>query len=963
MYKNYTIVKEKYIPMIRSKALILKHDKTGANIELFINDDKHYACSISFRCPTIDSSGVKHIIEHSALCGSRKYPIKEPFLELKKTSAYTYLNAITTGNSIEFPFSSANMKDFRNIMDIYLDAAFYPNFLTNKNIFLREGWRYEYDEEKDALSYNGIVYNEMLGSFSDSNLVLDYNVDQKVFYNNYRRFTSGGFPDDIVKLSYEDFITYYNKYIHPSNCYIGIYGNVDYEEILEYLDKEYLSKYDKIEIEDEKDVFDTKKELIEYTVDFPIDPEETEEDMGCVGYRMILPLVEDVYHQRNIKHIMHLITSDRLNTLSSELNSAGICKGLSYDLSFDKGLSYVTFYADRANLDRKYDFLEAIDNAIKKIHENGVDRKTMEGFINPLEITARKFGGDNIGLASIDNSFSYWLRGDDPFIGLDIDEIIKEERKCLEGDYLEQLIEKYFLNCTGKILVTCIPSKSYQQEHAKKNEEALINFKNSLTKEELLKIIDEEKAFIDYEKKEDNPVDIEKIPHLTRNDIVYDGFKPRNIEKVVNGIKVIGHDYFTNEVVRVVFRFNVNKYSATDLQYLKLLKNLILRTGTKNYSHIELRKEMSIYLGSFYPFIYLIRANDDYYRFFEIDISSLTRNIDYLFSILKEVLFNVIFTDKERIKYLIERHQRSYKDSLIEDEANFAYDRVASSADADCYAMEMLRGISYYNFLTEVVDDIDVKLDDICSKLDRLYHEIFRKDTLIISVLGDSNSLVNIDKKISELGDLLEETFDKDNEFEFVPQRINEGFYGLTDVNTCAQLSIIPNFNSELWAYSLIICNIINNEYLWNKVRILGGAYGCSIYITRYGQIILSSYRDSNIEETYKVYDEIPEFLNNYHPTEEEFDRVIIGVMGNQNAPSTPEDDASSSFEFWLFGSTYEKSKRLKKLIMEAKFEDIKKIFPIIIDALKKRVVCAIGSEDKIKASKVLFDEIKNIAN
>ena len=229
MYKNYTIIKEKYIPMIRSKALILKHDKTGANIEIFINEDKHYACNIYFRCPTINSTGVKHIIEHSALCGSRKYPIKEPFLELKKTSAYTYLNALTSYGGIEFPFSSANLKDFRNIMDIYLDGAFNPNFLNNKNIFLREGWRYEYDEKTDSLSYNGVVYNEMLGSFSDSAKTQDYNIDQAVFKNSNLRYNAGGFPDDIVKLSYEDFLDYYNKYIHPSNSYIGIYGNLDYD--------------------------------------------------------------------------------------------------------------------------------------------------------------------------------------------------------------------------------------------------------------------------------------------------------------------------------------------------------------------------------------------------------------------------------------------------------------------------------------------------------------------------------------------------------------------------------------------------------------------------------------------------------------------------------------------------------------------------------------------------------------
>ena len=490
--KNYELVQQKTLNDLQSEGYLLRHIKSGARVLLMENSDENKVFSIGFRTPPEDSTGVPHILEHSVLCGSKNFPVKDPFVELVKGSLNTFLNAMTYPDKTVYPVASCNDKDFQNLMHVYMDAVFYPNIYQHDEIFRQEGWSYNLESEEDALTYNGVVYNEMKGAFSSPEGVLDRVILNTLFPDNTYANESGGDPDVIPELTYEQFLDFHRKYYHPSNSYIYLYGDMDMEEKLNWLDEMYLSKFDTLEIHSEicmQKSFDAVKEV---EMNYSISSNESEEDNTYLSYNKVIGTSLD----RELYQAFQILDYALLSAPGAPLKKALVDAGIGKDImgSYDNGIYQPIFsiVAKNANPEQKGAFVSLIEDTLSDIVKNGMDTKALEAGINYHEFRYREadFGNYPKGLMYGLQMFDSWLYDDEkPFLHVEAIETFDFLKEQVGNGYFEQLIQKYLLDNTHGAIVVVKPEKGRTARLDKELEEKLQNYKNSLSKEEVQELV------------------------------------------------------------------------------------------------------------------------------------------------------------------------------------------------------------------------------------------------------------------------------------------------------------------------------------------------------------------------------------------------------------------------------------------------------------------------------------------
>lgn len=946
---SYTKISEKFIEDINSLVSVYSHDKTKARIMTIKNDDPNKVFSIAFRTPAINNCGLTHILEHSVLCGSKKYPLKDPFVELLKGSMNTFLNAMTFPDKTMYPCASMNDKDYRNLMSVYLDAVFYPNVCQNKYIFKQEGWHYEMKDKESPLTINGVVYNEMKGAYSDPLSVISRYIMHSLYKDNSYTYESGGDPKEIPNLSYEDFTKFYHDYYSPSNSYIFLYGNSNMEDDMKFIEDEYLNNFSYNNFDTTiKDSLNNEMVYEEYYYN-----SDSDDDLPFYSYNVSTSDFKNFKDNIALTVVVDVLFNVRGAKIQERLLKEGIAKNI--DASFDTELKQPIFsvVCSEANPDKKERFKEILEEEFQNV---SLDYDRIIAQLKYLEFKIReaKNGSYPRGLLYEMNALESWLYDDNmPFESLESLKYIKE-LLCENEDYYNNLVKKYIVLNPHKSFVSLLPKKGLLDEEERELENKLKAYKASLTDSEIDNIINDFKELQRYQNEKDSEEVIKTLPHLTIEDL---DVEPQffNIEKISN-IEFEGYysNYFTNKIVYSDYHFDITDFAVSDLQYIKLLTNILCSVSTKYNTYSELDKLIKLHSGGCgFSTNLIIKDNGCYKLFLDLSISSLDNEYEYNQNLMKEVMFDSVF-DKERVYQLLNIFKSNLQN--VSDIGHLvAYKRASSYLNEASYISEMISGISYSDFISDLVLNFDDIYESLTIKFKELINKIFVKKRFSFNMTSDIICRDNVVDSVSKFYNNLEEGFVKEKE-KIEIKRLNEAILTPYDANYMARCGIME---TEYSGSLKVLEKAISLDYLWQKVRVLGGAYGCMIKISRDKTINLVSYRDPNSIRTDNVYKDLYKFVLELNPSEDDLLKYKIGCMGYSDLHA--QSKGRIAFQTLISGIGYEDLKKIRLDIINTTKEDLNKYSNIIKKALDDSVICGLVSKKGLEESSELYSNIRNL--
>ncbi len=964
---SYELVKEQQLNDINSKGYLLRHKKSGARIALISNDDDNKVFYIGFKTPPTDETGVPHIIEHSVLCGSEKFPLKDPFVELVKGSLNTFLNAMTYPEKTIYPIASCNEQDFKNLMDVYMDSVLHPNILKYEEIFKQEGWHYELEDMDAPITINGVVYNEMKGAYSSADEMLQTTIYKSLFPDNTYGKDSGGNPAYIPELTYEKFLEFYKRYYHPANSYIFLYGDCDMQERLEWLDKEYLSAYDEIEVTSQVEKQGAFAEVKDITGKYPIGSEESEEYNTYLAYSKV---VCDI-HDKTLRQAFAVLDYVLISAPGAPVRQALIDAGIGQDVygSFDDGTLQPVFHvcAKNANISDKARFVEIIESTLKDIVAEGINKTSVLAAINSSEFRFREadFGSYPKGLLYGIECLDTWLFDDNAtFEAMEMLDVFAFLKEQVETDYYEGLIQKYLLDNTHGAIVALEPEKGLNTKVEAELETKLADYKAGLSVEELEKIIEDTKRLEEYQEEKVSEQAMQTLPMLERKDMRKHVLPFSNIEEHIGDIQVIRHDVFTNGIDYISFLFDAGDVVAEDLPYLGLLRSVLAFVDTESYSFSELNDVINIHSGGISSGLTVYADSKEqgvYHSRYEFRIKMLEDKVQDSLNILKEIILTSKIEDVKRLTEIIVQTKSRLQSVLSSAGHVVSATRSLSYSSKYGYIQDATTGIAYYEEICKMDKLMKESPEQVLAKLRKLMEQIFGQERLLVSFTAEKDCY---DRAVPAICNFVE-SLPIGKKAEMMPEypmcQKNEAF---TDASAIQYVSRSGNFVKHGFKYTgalNILKMILSYDYLWNNVRVKGGAYGCSSSFLRTGDSYFTSYRDPNLGKTNEVYEKIPEYIRNFHADEREMTKYIIGTLGGMDMPLYPEGKGQRAITAYIKKLTLEELQEERDEILGATDENIRALADLVQAVLSDGNLCVIGNENNIQKEKELFMNIKSL--
>ena len=961
----YDIIKEENLKDIHSKGWLLRHKKTGARVMLIENDDENKVFNIAFRTPPKNSTGVAHILEHSVLCGSKEFPLKDPFVELVKGSLNTFLNAMTYPDKTCYPVASCNDQDFQNLMHVYLDAVFYPNIYQKEEIFRQEGWSYQLEKPEGPLKYNGVVYNEMKGAFSSPDEVLEREIMNSLFPDTPYGCESGGDPDHIPELSYEEFLEFHKNYYHPSNSYIYLYGNMDMAEKLEFLDEHYLSAFEKLEIDSSipmQPAFEKRRDL---TMEYPISESENSEGNSYLAYSTVVGEAADTLTAVAFEVLDYALLSAPGAPLKQALLDDGI--GMDVYGSYDDGIRqpYFDVIAKGTDPDKKDRFLEIIQSTLTNIVKNGVNKKTLQAGINYMEFRYREadFSSWPKGLMYGLDIFGSWLYSDEKaFSHVQILPVFEKLKSLLNQGYFEELIQKYLLDNPHGSVITLVPSKGLAARREQALAEKLQKQLEGMTEEERNGLVEKTKSLVAYQESEEEPGSEKCIPMLKREDIKKEAAGFTNQELDVDGSLFLYHEVPTNGIAYLDLMFDLKKLSPEKVPYVGLLKSVLGYVDTEHYSYGELSDEINAQTGGIASGVEVfdrVDSIDEYKAAFSVTGKAMYSNIDVLFRMIREILNTSKLSDTKRLYEIIARVKSRAQANLVSAGHCTAVLRGASYSSPMAAFQDAMSGVAYYQFIENLEKEFDSRKEELVHTLKELMVEILRPEYLCVSYTGERETLDEVMGQVKALKMTLHTEPVKTSSEPMHCVKKNEGFTTSGQVQYVARTG---NFRKKGYEYTgaLDILKVaLSYDYLWMNLRVKGGAYGCMSGFKRSGESYFVSYRDPHLKRTLEIYEGIPEYVRTFQADEREMTKYIIGTISGKDIPRTPKMQGSISKTAYFCGVSEEMVQKERDQILNAQAEDIHALAPIIEAILSDDALCVVGSETAIEKEQEIFGETK----
>lgn len=966
VYFGFKLEDEVNIDEIKSIGRVFTHIKSGAKLVSLENDDDNKTFSITFKTLPENNKGIPHIMEHSVLCGSKRFPVKEPFVEILKGSLNTYLNAATYPDKTVYPVASRNYKDFRNLMNVYLDAVFYPAIYEKPEIFMQEGWHYDIDDSSGQFDYTGIVYNEMKGAYSSPVAILLRAVDEALFKDNIYKFDSGGKPEEIVKLSRTEFIEFHRKYYNPANSIIYLYGDIKLDEELKFINDEYLNKFSKIEIKNDilpQEAFD---KMAEKELEYSISSSESEENKTffCLSFCTGSTLDEEMYFALDI------LESILLGISSSPLKRALIEANIGKDVFgvFDNSILQPTFsiILKDSNLIEKDKFKEIVFKVLEDLCKNGIDRKLIEAVINAREFEIKEADYESYprGLEYNERILDRMLYGGEPFENLKFEEKLKKIKASLDHNYFENIIQKYFLNNKHSALITVKPKKNLEYETNKSLVRNLKVFRDGLNKGQLEEILKQNSKLKLRNETPDKKEDLEKIPMLSIKDInpKADYFESEKINQ--DGVDILYTPLNTNGIAYINLYFNASVVPVDMIPYLSLLSIFIGRMNTEGYDFKDLSNEVNMNVGgmdfSLEPYSD-IKKVDKYVPEFVVRTKVLKEKTHKLFEFLEEIINNTIYDDYKRLNELIEELKSRVEMSMQSRAHRVASVRLGSYYSQMYKYIDLISGIEFYKFLCKLQKNFGTEKRSISEKLKECARLVFNSNNILVGYAGDRTSLNEFLKIFNEFKDKLK----KDNiikyKYDFKLEKLNEGIITSSKVQC-----VVKGYNFKKLHFNnngilYVIKSIADYDYLWSNIRVKGGAYGAFASLSGSGKITLCSYRDPNLAETLEAYDDFASYIKNFDADYREITKYILGTISGIDMPLSNASKCERTVIHYIANIDMNYIQRIRDEIINADINGIRECSALIEACMKEDYLCVIGNEQKINENLDKFQKVINI--
>lgn len=961
IYSGFRLNRIERIEEINGTAYEMKHEKSGARLIYIDSPDSNKVFNIAFRTTPQDSTGVAHIMEHSVLCGSRKFPLKEPFVELVKGSLNTFLNAMTYPDKTMYPVASKNDKDFHNLMDVYLDAVFYPRAANDPEILMQEGWHYELENVDDELTYKGVVFNEMKGVYSSPDSILERELMHELFPDTTYGVDSGGNPDVIPELTYEGFQEFYRTHYHPSNSYIFLYGTMDIEEQLRFINDEYLSHFDTIEVDTDVTLQAPFNEGKIVTYPYSIGSDESIDNRTLHALAYVLPAVTPE-QSLAFEVLTHALLTSPAAPLKQVLVKAGIGSDVSgYYLDSIRQPMWAV-HASGSNMDKQMELQSIVEATLTKLCEEGIDKELLEASLNSIEFALREndFGGRPIGLAYVIRMMDNWLYGNDPLELLHYEEGLKNIRKGLHGTYFEDLIRHSILENNHKALVSMYPECGLQEKKDRDVKEQLANIKSSMSQDELEAIVEQTKHLKIRQETPDSEEALASIPLLELSDLNPYIEEVERRESTIGATKVHFVPTFTKGINYVAYYFHLDGLTEEELFYADILSDIIGRIDTTR-PYADVAKDINLNLGGLSSDITAIAKDgkrDEFTPLMIVRSKALHAKLPDLCRIVNDVIHYADYSDVNRLTELVQENKAIWDNEAFRRGNTIVSQRVMAQV-SKVGKFRDAGNLGYYQKISELATN-PAALPLLPDKLSDVARKIFRANNVEIMFVGEDGELAVFTELMTPLlSEWSTESLPR-NVLQLTNTFGNDGIATAGKVQYVAQGGNFIDHGFKHVGPMSVLETILRYEYLWIRIRVQGGAYGAFANFFDDGNMIFCSYRDPNLVETYNVYKELPEYLRSFTLSDREMRKYIIGTMSGLDLPMTPALRGPRAMGIYFSGANIADKVEFRKQVIACKPEDIVALADVVESVLKDNHICSMGNETKIKESN-LFDNIVSL--
>lgn len=956
---GFELVKEEFITELNTKGRLFRHEKTGARLLSLENEDDNKVFGITFRTPPHDSTGVAHIMEHSVLCGSRKYPLKEPFVELMKSSLNTFLNAFTYPDKTCYPLASQNVQDFYNLIDVYLDAVFYP--LISPYTFQQEAWHYELEHPDDELKFKGVVFNEMKGVYSSSDSMILRKSQQYLFPDNTYGFDSGGDPAHIPDLSYEAFKKFHQNYYHPSNAYIYFYGDDDPQERLRIMNA-YLHDF-------EAQAVDSQVELQSYLeshprLEIPYDAGTSAgESKAFVTVNWLLPEVIEAQVALSFMILAEILIGSPASPLRKVLIDSGLGEdltgqGLEADLRqmfFSTGLKGVSL-SDTEKVEG------LIFETLDRLAQDGIDANTLAAALNTVEFRLREnnTGRYPQGLLLMIRALRSWLHGRDPFEPLAFEAPLRaiKDRLVQKEPYFESMIQEHFLQNLHRTTVILKPDPEEGKRRAAGERERLEQARSEMPVEQLQEIVLNTRELKRRQEAPDPAEALATIPTLELPDLDR-GVKRIPLEEIeAHQSKILFHNLFTNGILYLDAGFDLTVLPQELLPYVNLFGRALLEMGTDKEDYVQLSQRIGRSTGGIRPATYtsLTEHGRETTAWLFLRAKASVHQTVELLDILRDVMAHARFDRRERFRQILLEEKANLEQQLLPMGHRVVNGRIRAYFNPADWAAEQMGGISYLLFLRQLVERLDRDWPDVLEKLDSIHQHLFNRKTMVFNVTLDKSNWQEIRSEIEEL--IHSCPFKQSTAVQWKPELDSRknGTVTYEGLTLPAQVNYVgkgANLYPLGYGYDgsmAVAINVLRNTWLWEKVRVQGGAYGgmCA-FDHRTGIFTLLSYRDPNLLETLDIYDHSGEFLRQLDLSPQELTKSIIGAIGEMDAFLLPDAKGYVSMQRYLAGDSDEKRQIRRDEIFAASLDDFRALGTVLDRMAENGQVVVLGSKDSLR--------------
>ncbi len=980
---GYRVIVKQELKELDAQGYLLEHEKTKARVVAIETEDDNKVFSIGFRTPPKDSTGVAHIVEHTVLCGSKEFPVKDPFIELAKGSLNTFLNAMTYPDKTVYPVASCNDTDFQNLMHVYLDAVFYPNIYQEKKIFMQEGWHYELSDVDGPLTYNGVVFNEMKGVFSSPEQLLERRIQQSLFPDTAYGFESGGDPVYIPDLTYEEYLDFHSRYYHPSNSYLYLYGDMDMAEKLSWIDKHYLSRFEYLEVDSEirkQKSFEKPVDVREY---YSLAEGESTENKTYFSYNAVAGTSLDRELYLAFQVLNYVLVQGVGAPVKQALLDAGI--GSEIISFFEESIAQPVYSIIAKNVSpgQKEQFVEIIRKELTNLADNGINRDSLNAGLNFLEFRYREadFGSYPKGLMYGLQIFDSWLYdADKPFIHIRANDTFQKLRQEMDHGYFEDLIRTYLLDNPHRSIVAVEPKIGLTAEMDAREEKRLKAYLDTLSPEQREVLVRQTRELEAYQEEPSPKEDLEKIPLLAREDIGKKAMGFSNIEREIGGCPVFHHEYFTNGIHYIKIYFDIKPLLADYAPYISLLSYILGYVDTDLHDKLSFSNEVLQNAGdiAFEPVLYQSRVERKQYRaYFAFSTKAFTDKTQKVFELLYEALACSHLDDEKRLREIIGEQMSALMMRLISAGHSTAVSRAQAYGSESSRYDEELSGISFYRFLKEIYENFDAQKENLIQVLRELMGKIFGSGPVAASITCQKSDYASFEKSFAGLVPKLRELSASGcaTALSPVPEsgvmtepgcrceeiQENEGFKTAGQVQYVARVGNFMDAGVLYRGVYKVVKTILSYDYLWNEVRVKGGAYGVMCGFPNTGEGYFVSYRDPKLAETDGVYRGVPDYLRNFRADERDMTKYIIGTISSVDTPLTPRVKGARSMAAYFTGVTEEDVQRERDQILAATEDDIRSSADMVDAVLAAGRICVLGNEDKVKENSSLFEVIDTI--